>query len=95
MGIMMLAGLGFTERGDYHQLNAVKNLLSVVIASVSIAVFTAGGIIDWLDALVMIPAVSVGGFVGVWIARTIPLLYLRLFVVLVGLLLAGYYLISG
>jgi uncharacterized membrane protein YfcA len=95
MGIMMLASLGLTERGDYHQLNAVKNLLSIVIASVSIVVFTAGGIIDWLDALVMIPAVSIGGFVGVSIARQIPLKYLRLFVVLVGLLLAGYYFIGG
>ena len=32
MGIMMLATLGLTEGGDYHRLNAIKNLLANVIA---------------------------------------------------------------
>ncbi|MHA6692060.1 sulfite exporter TauE/SafE family protein [Devosia sp. A449] len=91
MGIMMLASLGITEGGDYHRLNALKNLLSIVIATVAIAVFTMGGLIGWAEALVMIPAVALGGYAGVWIARQIPQLYLRLFVIAIGVFLTGYY----
>ncbi|SFZ84306.1 hypothetical protein SAMN02983003_1936 [Devosia enhydra] len=95
MGIMMLAGLGLTERGDYHRLNATKNLLAIVIAAVAILVFTSGGVIAWPEALVMIPAVALGGWAGVWIARRVPQIYLRGFVIAVGVVLAIYYFISG
>jgi uncharacterized membrane protein YfcA len=95
MGIMMLASLGITERGDYHRLNATKNLLSIVIAAVAIIVFTSGGLIGWAEALVMIPAVALGGWSGVWMARRVPQLYLRLFVVAIGVFLAFYYFFRG
>ena len=36
MGVMMLATLGLTEGGGYHRLNALKNMLSIVIAAVAI-----------------------------------------------------------
>jgi uncharacterized protein len=45
MGVMMLATLGLTQGGDYHRLNALKNLLSIVIAAVAIAVFVSGGVV--------------------------------------------------
>lgn len=91
MGIMMLASLGITERGDYHRLNATKNLLSIVIAAVAILVFTSGGLIAWPQALVMIPAVALGGWMGVQAAKRLPQAYLRVFVIGVGIFLAGYY----
>ena len=55
MGVMMLATLGLTQGGDYHRLNALKNLLSIVIAAVAILVFVSGGVVAWLQALVMVP----------------------------------------
>ncbi len=33
MGVMMLATLGLTQAGDYHRLNALKNMLAMVIAA--------------------------------------------------------------
>jgi uncharacterized protein len=95
MGIMMLATLGLTEGGEYHRLNAIKNLLSIVIAAVAIAVFVSGGVIGWLAALIMVPAVGLGGYFGVWAARRVPQAAVRAFVVAVGLFLAIYYFMGG
>jgi len=95
MGVMMLATLGLTQAGDYHRLNALKNMLSIVIASVAIVVFVSGGVIAWPQALVMVPGVAVGGYAGVWIARRVPQPILRGFVIAVGLALAAYYFITG
>jgi uncharacterized membrane protein YfcA len=95
MGVMMLATLGLTQTGDYHRLNALKNMLSIVIAAVAIVVFVSGGVVAWPQALVMIPAVALGGYAGVWMARRVPQPLLRGFVIVVGLLLAGYYFWTG
>lgn len=91
MGVMMLATLGLTEGGDYHRLNALKNMLSIVIAAVAIVVFASGGVVAWLHAAVMVPGVAVGGYLGVWTARRVPQLAVRIFVIAVGIFLAGYY----
>ena len=95
MGVMMLATLGLTEGGDYHRLNALKNLLSIVIAAVAIVVFASGGVVAWLQAAIMVPAVALGGFAGVWTARRVPQGIVRGFVVAVGLFLTVYYFTRG
>jgi uncharacterized membrane protein YfcA len=95
MGVMMLATLGLTQPGDYHRLNALKNMLSIVIAAIAIVVFVAGGVIAWPQAFVMIPAVALGGYSGVWAAKRAPQGVVRGFVVAVGILLAVYYFITG
>ncbi len=91
MGVMMLATLGLTEPGDYHRLNALKNLLSIVIATIAILVFVSGGLIAWPAAFVMIPAVGLGGYFGIYVARRVPQPALRGFVIVIGVALAGYY----
>lgn len=95
MGIMMLATLGLTESGDYHRLNAVKNVLANVIAIVAIVVFVSGGVVDWAGALAMIPGVALGGYSGVWVAKRVPQIAIRLFVIAIGLSLAAYYFVTG
>jgi len=95
MGVMMLATLGLSQPGDYHRLNALKNMLAIVIAAVAIVVFVWGGVVAWPQALVMIPAVGLGGWYGVWIAKRLPQSILRGFVIIVGVLLAVYYFVTG
>ncbi|GLS30191.1 hypothetical protein SAMN04488498_10499 [Mesorhizobium albiziae] len=95
MGVMMLATLGLTEGGDYHRLNALKNLLSIVIAAVAIVIFASGGIVSWWAAAAMVPGVALGGYAGVWTARRVPQGMVRAFVVAVGLFLAVYYFVTG
>ncbi|WP_412050412.1 sulfite exporter TauE/SafE family protein [Hoeflea sp. Naph1] len=91
MGIMMLAVLGIAKGGDYHKLNALKNFVAVIIAAVAIIVFSTGGVVAWLPAVIMIPAGALGGYAGVWAARRVPQTMIRAIVVSVGLLLTWYY----
>lgn len=95
MGVMMLASLGLTQAGDYHRLNALKNLLSTVIAAIAIVIFVGGGVIAWVPALIMIPGGAVGGYAGVWIAKRVPQAAVRTFVIAVGIFLALYYFWTG
>lgn len=95
MGVMMLATLGLAQGGDYHRLNALKNMLAMVIAAVAILVFVGGGLVAWPQAVVMIPAVAAGGWSGVWIARRVPQAAVRAIVIAVGLALASYYFWHG
>lgn len=94
MGVMMLATLGLTESGGYHRINALKNMLAMVIASLAIVVFIAGGLVAWPEAIVMIPGGALGGYSGVWIAKRVPQAVVRAFVIAVGVLLAGYYFVT-
>ncbi len=95
MGIMMLAVLGLTTGGSYHQLNAMKNMFAMLIAGVAIVVFISGDVVAWPEALVMIPAGALGGYSGVWLAPRVPLAMLRWCVVAVGSALAVYYFVTG
>ncbi len=95
MGVMMLATLGLTQHGDYHRLNALKNMLATVIAVVAILVFVVGDVVAWPQALVMLPGAALGGYAGVWLARRVPQPVMRGFVIAVGLLLALYYFTTG
>lgn len=95
MGVMMLATLGLSQSGDYHRLNALKNMLATVIAAVAIVVFVAGGVVAWPQAFVMIPGVAIGGWSGVWVAKRVPQSVMRAVVIAVGLFLAGYYFVTG
>nr|WP_292833652.1 sulfite exporter TauE/SafE family protein [Mesorhizobium sp.] len=94
MGVMMLASLGLSQAGDYHRLNALKNMLAVVIAAVAIVVFVSGGVVAWPQAVVMIPGVALGGWSGVWVAKRVPQTVMRWIVIAVGLLLAVYYFVK-
>lgn len=91
MGIMTLAVLGLFKGGDYHRLNALKNFVAVLIAAVAIIVFSGGGVVAWIPALIMIPGGALGGYAGVWLAKRVPQAVIRALVVLVGFGLSWYY----
>jgi uncharacterized membrane protein YfcA len=95
MGVMMLATLGLTQEGDYHRLNALKNMLAVVIAAIAIFIFVGGGVVAWPQAIVMIPGGALGGYAGVWLAKRVPQNLVRGFVIATGIFLAAYYFATG
>jgi uncharacterized membrane protein YfcA len=94
MGVIMLATLGLAGDSDYHRINAVKNLLSIVIAIIAITVVVSGGVVSWPHALVMIPGVAFGGYAGVWVARRVPQPVLRTIVIAIGIVLSIYYFLT-
>ncbi len=91
MGIVMLASLALTEGGDFHTVNAAKNVLAVAIQTVAVALFIVSGVVSWPQALVVMVAAIVGGYIGVIVARRVPVGVIRGFIITTGLLLSLYY----
>jgi uncharacterized protein len=91
MGILMLAALTLTERGDFHMANSAKTVLAVLINAVAIALFVWGGLILYAQAAIMALGAVAGGYGGVSAAKRVPEPVLRGIVVAVGLVLAAYF----
>lgn len=95
MGIMMLAALAIIGSGDYHEDNAIKNVVAFLIQIVSAALLIAGGLVHWPQALVTVVASVIGGYWGVSVARNVPIKVIRATVVLVGAVLTVIFFIKG
>lgn len=91
MGIMMLASLAMSGHDDVHEINAIKNLLSAVIYSVTVTTFIIAGAVSWPHTLIMLSTATLGGYFGASVARKIPALWLRRFIIAVGLILTVFY----
>jgi uncharacterized protein len=95
MGIMMLAALAILESGDYHRANALKNIVAMVIQAISAIVLIAGGLVHWSPALVVMGASIVGGYLGVGLARRVPLPIIRATVIAAGAALTVIFFLRG
>jgi uncharacterized protein len=91
MGILMIASLAMAGHDDVHEINAIKNLLSAVIYSVTITTFIIAGAVSWPFTLVMMAAATIGGYAGAAAARKISALWMRRFIITVGTGLTLYY----
>lgn len=95
MGILMLAALAIQGIDDLNELNALKNLLSAAIYSVSTVTFIVAGAVSWPHTLIMLVAASLGGYGGALLARRLPAVWLRRFIILVGAVLTMIYFYRG
>ncbi|MFL5895160.1 MAG: sulfite exporter TauE/SafE family protein [Thermoleophilaceae bacterium] len=84
LGIMLLAILAIGLEDALQRLNALKGVLSLVVAVVAAAYFAAFGPVRWEAAAVMAVASFAGGQVGVRFARRIDDRALRWGIVVVG-----------
>ncbi len=91
MGILMMASLAIGGHEDVQHINALKNLLSAVIYSVTIMTFIIAGAVSWPHTLVMVLTASLGGYWGARMARKIQGPWLRRMVIGVGSALTIYY----
>lgn len=89
-GFIMLAFLGFTKLADMHQMNGLRNLSGVVIGLSCIAVLLPGEFIDWRSGLIMGVSSAMGGYVGARVTQRISSHTIRVVVILIGLVTAGY-----
>lgn len=91
MGIVMIAAIAMQGIEDLNEINALKNWLSAVIYSVAALTFTLGGAVSWPHTLVVLLAAAVGGYLAGYVARRLPAIWLRRFILLVGTALTLYY----
>jgi uncharacterized membrane protein YfcA len=91
MGIMMLASLAMAGHDDVHEINAIKNLLSAIIYSVTVVTFVIAGAVSWPYTIIMLATATLGGYWGASIARKIPAQWLRRFIIAVGFILTAFY----
>ncbi len=91
MGILMMASLAIGGHEDVQHINALKNLLSAVIYSVTVVTFIAAGAVSWPHTGVMLLTASAGGYLGARLARKIQGPWLRRVVIAVGSALSLYY----
>jgi uncharacterized membrane protein YfcA len=95
IGIIMLAALGIIETGNFHKINAIKNLVAMVNQAVAVALFVGGGLISWPEAFVTMAASVVGGYLGVSVARRVPVPIIRAVVVTIGAALTVIFFLRG
>jgi hypothetical protein len=88
IGILMLAALGLLGFTDIHRMNALKNLLAICINGVAAVYFIASGKVYWADVLVMTFAAVAGGYSGARLAYRLGRRFVRLAVILIGLVMS-------
>lgn len=86
-GLMMLAILGFSTLKNIHQMNAVKNFCSVVMAFVCTLYFLNKGLIDLESGLIMGIGTATGGILGAKFAHKISTHLVHDLTVAIGLII--------
>lgn len=89
-GFMMMAFLGMGRIHEIHMLNAMKNIAGTLIAVITLVVMGTAGYIDWHFAVVMGIGSAIGGIVGARMAKRVSSHWLRIIVVVIGLVSAAY-----
>jgi uncharacterized protein len=90
-GFIMLAFLGFTKLHDHiHRINALKNIMTIAIASTSLACLYSSTLIDWHHGLIMGAGCLLGGYFGAVLTQKIPSHIIRVIVIIIGLGTATY-----
>ncbi|MFP5070503.1 sulfite exporter TauE/SafE family protein [Pseudonocardia nantongensis] len=85
LGVVLISVLALFAHDELRRLNALKGVLSLVVASVTVVVFSIGAPVDWLAVVLLAPTTLVGGYLGALVARRMPETVLRWAVVLLGL----------
>ncbi len=84
LGIVLLALFALWGMTDLHGMNGLKNGLSFVLSSISVAVFALAGLVAWPQALLMMLAATAGGYAGAPLARALPKQAVRWLIAAIG-----------
>ena len=91
MGILMMASLAIGGLTNVQHINALKNLFSVAVYSVTMLTFVLAGSVSWPHTSVMLVTATLGGYLGARLARRMQGPWLRRVVIAVGVALTAYY----
>jgi uncharacterized membrane protein YfcA len=88
-GVILLALLGIFIADDLQRLNGVKNVLALVANGVAAVVFVFAADVAWEVAVLIAIGSIVGGQVGAHVGRRLPETWLRVLIVVIGLIAAA------
>ncbi len=94
LGVILVGVLGL-GLGRLKLANAIKSVISMVTATVTLVVFGIWGPVAWEVVAVCAPASLVGGFLGAKVATRIPTTPLRVLIVVFGVVVAVYLFFRG
>jgi uncharacterized protein len=94
LGVILVGVLGL-GLGRLKLANAVKSVISMVTATVTLVVFGIWGPVAWEVVAVCAPASLVGGFLGAKVATRIPSTPLRVLIVVFGVAVSIYLFLRG
>ncbi len=89
LGILLLALFGLLGQTNLNAMNGLKNWVSALLTAIAVLIYAAGGLVQWREALLMMVAATLGGYVGARVARRIPANWLRAGIVLTGLVMSA------
>lgn len=84
VGLMMLAALTFYGLRDIKLMNVIKLIFAGLMNTAAVVTFILAGQVHWREALVMMAAGVVGGYVGGRLNGVIDQRAVKIFVVLMG-----------
>ncbi|GGO81117.1 sulfite exporter TauE/SafE family protein [Wenjunlia tyrosinilytica] len=85
-GVLLLAMMGTLLNDDLQRINAVKNILALIVNSVAALFFLFVADFDWTAVVLIASGAVIGGQVGAKVGRRLPPTALRGVIVVVGLL---------
>lgn len=83
-GVLLLGLLGVFVHDDLQRLNAVKNVLALLVNALSAAIFIVVAEIDWRVVGLIAAGAVIGGQLGARVGRRLPPNVLRAVIVVVG-----------
>ncbi len=84
LGIVLLAAFSLLGHSNINAMQGLKNLVSSVLTAIAVSVYAFGGAIFWREALVMMLAATVGGYVMARVGRRLPATLVRTVVIVTG-----------
>jgi len=88
LGIALLSVLSLDSEFSLKQISAIKSSLSLMITLVSVSIFFLNDFIVWSYVFFMMIFSILGGFLGAKVTEALPTVYVRRFIIIVGVLLS-------
>lgn len=84
LGVILVGALALLLPDRLRRINAVKTVISLAVAAVTVVAFGLFGPVDWIGVAVVAPAALIGGLIGAKIALKVRDDVLRWLVVVLG-----------
>jgi uncharacterized membrane protein YfcA len=86
MGIMLLVVFGLTLPISLAESSGLRSVLSIMVNALAALIFLLRGTPNWVAVACLAPGSLVGGYVGAYLAKRLPTIWLRVTVVAIGVI---------